>query len=90
MKMKYNGMKKIPTLKTDQQAEAFLDQDLSDLDFSQFKTMRLEFAPKSAALHLRLPEALLEGLKVRAKAQGVPYTRYVRMLLENDLAKGHS
>ena len=90
MKRKYNGMKKIPTLKTDQQAEAFLDQDLSDLDFSQFKTMRLEFAPKSAALHLRLPEALLEGLKVRAKAQGVPYTRYVRMLLENDLAKGHS
>ena len=38
MKRKYNGMKKIPTLKTDQQAEAFLDQDLSDLDFSQFKT----------------------------------------------------
>ena len=83
-------MKKIPTLKTDKEAEAFLDQDLSDLDFSQFKTMRLEFAPKSAALHLRLPEALLEGLKVRAKAQGVPYTRYVRMLLENDLAKSHS
>jgi predicted DNA binding CopG/RHH family protein len=38
-------------------------------------------------LHLRLPEALLEGLKGRAKARGVPYTRYVRMLLENDLAK---
>lgn len=30
--------------------------------------MRFEFAPKSAALHLRLPEALLQGLKARAKA----------------------
>jgi predicted DNA binding CopG/RHH family protein len=83
-------MKKIPTLKTDVEAEAFLDQDLSGLDFSQFKPARFEFAPKAAALHLRLPQALLEGLKGRAKAQGVPYTRYVRMLLENDLAKGQS
>ena len=80
-------MKKVPVLKTDQEAEAFLEQDLSDLDFSQFKPMRFEFAPKSAALHLRLPEALLQGLKGRAKAKGMPYTRYVRMLLENDLAQ---
>ena len=84
---KYYAMKKVPTLKTDQEAEAFLDQDLSNLDFSQFKPMRFEFAPKSAALQLRLPEALLQGVKDRAQAKGVPYTRYVRMLLENDLAK---
>ena len=32
-------------------------------------------------------EALLESLQGRAKVKGVPYTRYVRMLLENDLAK---
>jgi len=82
-------MKKVPTLKTDQEAEAFLDQDLSNLDFSQFKPVRFEFAPKSAALHLRLPEALLQGVKDRAQAKGVPYTRYVRMLLENDLAKSN-
>ena len=51
--------------------------------------MRFEFAPKSAELHLRLPEALLQGLKDRAQAKGVPYKRYVRMLLENDLAKSN-
>jgi predicted DNA binding CopG/RHH family protein len=56
-------MKKVRTLKTDQEAEAFLDQDLSNLDFSQFKPLRFEFAPKSAALRVRLPEALLQGLK---------------------------
>ena len=61
-------MKKVPTLKTDQEAEAFLDQDLSNLDFSQFKPMRFEFSPKSTALHLRLPEALLQGVKDRAKS----------------------
>ena len=82
-------MKKVRTLKTDQDAEGFLDQDLSNLDFSQFKPMRFEFSPKSAALHLRLPEALLQGVKDRAQAKGVPYTRYVRMLLENDLAKSN-
>lgn len=38
-------MKKVPQFKTDQEAEAFLEQDLSNLDFSQFKPMRFEIAP---------------------------------------------
>ena len=33
--------KKVPRLKTDRQAEAFLAQDLSNLDFSQFKAARV-------------------------------------------------
>jgi predicted DNA binding CopG/RHH family protein len=36
---------------------------------------------------VRLPEALLQGLKAGAKAKGVPHTRYVRMLWRNDLAQ---
>lgn len=35
--------KKVPKLKTDKAAKAFLAQDLSDLDFSQFKPARFEF-----------------------------------------------
>jgi predicted DNA binding CopG/RHH family protein len=35
--------KKVPRLKTDKQAEAFLTQDLSELDYSQFKPARFEF-----------------------------------------------
>ena len=46
-------------------------------------------APKSAVLHLHLPEALLQSLQARAKAKGVPHTGYVCMLLENDLAKSN-
>ncbi len=33
--------RRVPRLTTDEQAEAFLDSDLSGLDFSQFKSGRL-------------------------------------------------
>ncbi len=34
----------VPKMTTDEEVEAFLDQDLSDLDFSQFKRVHFEFA----------------------------------------------
>ena len=40
--------KPVPVLTTDQEAEDFLDHDLSTLDFSQFKPMRFEALPKPA------------------------------------------
>jgi predicted DNA binding CopG/RHH family protein len=36
---------------------------------------------------MRIPVGLLEAVKAKAAAKGVPYTRYVRMLIENDLAR---
>ncbi len=71
---------------TDQEAEAFLEQDLSDLDFSQFKPVRFEFEPKDARLNMRLPAPLLDAVKTRASARGVPYTRFIREALEKALA----
>jgi predicted DNA binding CopG/RHH family protein len=38
--------KTVPRLKTDRQAEAFLAQDLSNLDFSQFKPAQFKFEKK--------------------------------------------
>ena len=35
--------RRVPRLKTDEEAEAFLESDLSELDFSQFKSGRLRF-----------------------------------------------
>jgi predicted DNA binding CopG/RHH family protein len=75
-------MKKVPVLKTDEEAEAFLDQDLSDLDFSQFKPFKFEFAAKDQRLNMRLPLSLLEAVKKKAKAEGLPYQRYIRATLE--------
>ena len=80
--------KSLPSLPDDAAAEAFVaSEDLSQYDLSGFKPMRFEIEPKTAALHLRLPQSLLAALKLRAQAQGVPYTRYVRMLIESELAR---
>ena len=73
---------RVPKLTTDAEAEAFLDQDLSDLDFSQFKPTRFEFGRKDARVNMRLPLPLLEAVKTRASARGVPYQRYIREALE--------
>ena len=80
------GTRKVPVLRTDEEAEAFLMQDLSDLDFSQFKRMHFEFEKKEAQVNMRVPQPLLDAVKDRAKAQGMPYTRYIRMLMERDIA----
>ena len=79
--------RKVPDLRTDQEAEAFLAEDLSALDFSRFKTMHFEFEKKEAQLNMRLPQPLLDAVKDRAKARGVPYTRYIRQLLEQDIGR---
>ncbi|WP_137150361.1 CopG family antitoxin [Devosia sp. FKR38] len=79
--------RRVPHFETDEEAAAFLEQDLSDLDFNQFKPVKFEFSPKAAQLNMRLPEALLEAVKSKAKAQGIPYTRYIRQLLEHDISR---
>jgi predicted DNA binding CopG/RHH family protein len=79
--------RKVPRLTTDEEAEAFLDQDLSDLDFSQFKPVRFEFEKKAARVNMRLPEPLLQAVKARAKARGIPYQRFIREALEQAVAR---
>ena len=74
--------RKVPTFKSDEEAAAFLEQDLSDLDFSQFKAMRFEFQPKEKSINLRLSEDLLNAVRERAKGQGIPYQRFIRQTLE--------
>lgn len=84
--MKAN-LKPMPSLSSDDDAEAFVaTADLAQHDLSGFKPMRFEIEPKAAALNMRLPASLLDAVKAKAKAQGIPYTRYVRMLLESDVA----
>lgn len=79
--------RKVPKMTTDEEAEAFLEQDLIDLYFSQFKPVRFEFQAKAARLNMRLPEPLLEAVKAKAKARGIPYTRFIREVLEQATAQ---
>lgn len=51
----------IPPLATDAEAEAFLGQDLSGLDFSAFKPVRFEFAGEEPAVNLRMPAGAAGG-----------------------------
>lgn len=78
--------KNVPRLSTDKLAEAFLAQDLSNLDFGQFKPLRFEFEKKDEQINMRVPKPLLEAVKLRAKARGIPYTRLIREALEQAMA----
>ena len=65
-------MKHVPKLKTDAEAQAFLQKDLSGLDFSQFKSVHFEFQAKDAQINMRLPSKLLAAVKASAKRSGIP------------------
>lgn len=80
-------MKHVPKLKTDAEAEAFLEKDLSGLDFSQFKPARFEFQAKDAQINMRLPSKLLAAIKASAKSSGIPYQRFIRETLEQAVGK---
>jgi predicted DNA binding CopG/RHH family protein len=79
-------MRKVPRLRSDKETEGFLDQDLSDLDFSQFKPVRFEFERKTARINMRLPQTLLDAVKKRATARRIPYQRFIREALERAVA----
>jgi predicted DNA binding CopG/RHH family protein len=78
---------RVPRMTTDEEAEAFLEQDLSELDFSQFRKLVWESAPKTARINMRLPEALMEALKTRAAQRGIPYQRLIREVLEREVGR---
>jgi predicted DNA binding CopG/RHH family protein len=44
--------------------------------------VKFEFQAKAARLNMRLPVALLDAVKLKAKGRGVPSTRYIREVLE--------
>jgi predicted DNA binding CopG/RHH family protein len=80
--------RKVPKLKSDRAVELFLEQDLSGLDFSQFKLAKFEFEKKTARVNMRLPEALLKAVKKRATARKIPYQRFIREALERAVSNG--
>jgi predicted DNA binding CopG/RHH family protein len=75
--------KKIPTFKTDEEAEAFVaTSDLSDYDLSGAQLVRFELKRKDKSVNLRLPEDLLDAVRSKAERAGIPYQRFIRLALE--------
>jgi predicted DNA binding CopG/RHH family protein len=82
------ALKKLPTFKTDREAEAFVDSaDLSQYDLSGGEFVRFELKPKNKSINLRLPGQLLDAVRKRAKRAGLPYQRFIRMALEEAIRK---
>jgi predicted DNA binding CopG/RHH family protein len=76
-------LKKMPILKTDKEAEDFVDNaDLSEYDLSGFVPFKFEFAAKDERINMRLPSSLLGAVKAKAKEAGMPYQRFIRATLE--------
>ena len=41
---------------------------------------------RQVRIKVRVPDDVLDAVKDCAKAQGTPYTRYIRLLMERDIA----
>jgi predicted DNA binding CopG/RHH family protein len=75
--------KKIPTFKSDREAERFVaESDLTKYDLSGFRRVQFEFDKKAAKINMRLPEKLLDAVKTKASERGIPYQRWIRETLE--------
>ena len=86
MKKKLVVEKKMPRLLTDEDAEKFLEQDLSPyLHKGNFSRITFEFEPKSEKINLRVTPSLLASIKKKAKKAAMPYQRYIRHVLEREL-----
>jgi predicted DNA binding CopG/RHH family protein len=80
--------KKFPALMTDEEAERFVaTAELSEYDFSDMKPMRFELKRKDKSINLRVPDDLLNALRARAQKEGMPYQRFIRMVLERALLR---
>jgi predicted DNA binding CopG/RHH family protein len=79
--------KKLTQLKSDKEAEKFLDQDLTDyLVLKNLTPVQFEFLPKTKQVNLRFPEKLLTAVQKKAKQEGIPYQKYIRKAVEESLA----
>ena len=80
-------LKPLPRSSTDEEAERFVNEaDLTDYDLAQFTPVQFEFEKKSARINMRLPETLLNAVKAKAQARGIPYQRFIREAIERAVA----
>ena len=76
--------KRVPRFRTDEEAEAFLEQDLTDyIDRHAMRPVRFELKPKNSSISLRLSEELLKAVKAAAAREGVSYQKFIRNAVED-------
>ena len=83
-------MKKVPRFKSETEERDFwASADSSDyIDWSKAKRVVLpNLKPSLKTISLRLPEIMLEGLKLLANKRDVPYQSLIKIFLSERLAK---
>ena len=81
-------MPKIPGFKSEQEERAYWQRQESAavVDWAAARRMTLaNLKPSTATISLRLPEAMLEELKLLANQQDVPYQSLLKMFLAERL-----
>ena len=82
--------KKIPDFKTEDDERTFWDtQDSSDyINWSKAKKVRMpKLRPSERKISLRLPESMLEELKLLANKKDVPYQSLLKIFLAERIEK---
>jgi predicted DNA binding CopG/RHH family protein len=88
MKSRKPNLKKLPALRTDEEAERFVDTaDLTQYDLSGMAPVRFEFKPKTERVNMRFSKDLLKSVKARAAREGVSYQRFIRLTLERAIGE---
>ena len=83
-------LKTIPVFKSDEEAGAFwMTHDTTDY-FDWSKARRITFPnlrPSTATISLRLPQSLLNELRILANERDVPYQSLLKVFLAERMAK---
>ena len=86
-------LKKIPTFRTEAEERAFWENhDSSDyLDWSKADTVSMpNLKPSTKTISLRLPETLLDRIKIEANKRDMPYQSLIKVWLMEDIDQGRS
>lgn len=74
----------MPSFKTDTDAENFMTEDLSQYDLSDFTTVSFEFEQETTPINI--PQHLFNALKIKAMAEGIPCSQYIKLVLKQAVA----
>lgn len=86
-------LKKIPKFKNEAEERNFWNKaDSTDyIDWSKAKSWSFpNLKPSSKTINIRLPENLLNELKIRANKLDVPYQSYLKMIIAKDVTESGS
>lgn len=81
-------VKKIPTFKTETEERAFWEKnDSSDyVNWKESDSVSLpNLKPSTKTISLRLPESLLDSIKIEANKRDVPYQSLIKAWLSDDV-----